>query len=319
MERDGRIFLPQVREMYDQAISEYTMPTFHNPRMTSSEANTFTWEEFKDRLQPLSVVRPEVDGLEFIVTPKYVGWGIEDVNIFAGHEGRAVNEISDLSTVEGANFFGLNLLIAREIVQECAVESAQVSIGFNTEDFSMGHHSLVRLHSHIRAIRPTDSTGRNTSTNWKSLERFEKLGLIEPFSPLYHDYMLHLIKDGLFADHIAKPPIHNVGYTSMELTRGPESPDVFSELSKLFVAFRKEYETVSDILTNGKRDPVLDRYIPRSPTERKALLGSFLLAREGVYSEDSQYLLSILRQTYMMPNRVMITTLGICLHQGRSI
>ena len=283
---DGRsLLLSQAREAQRLNMGILTMPSYGEPFLSSAEANTVSWSEFKRAMHPLGVVHYGDDVAEYAITPKTIAWGVNDVNVFVGQNDRPIAEISDLTPEEGRYFMDINFSVARQIIQRGHGDSVQISVGFNPEDFSAGHHSVRRLHSHIRAIQALDLS-RRQQFSWRELDRFDRMAFIEPFSSLYHDYINRRVAEGLLADVLVQPPEKRLGYTSLYVA-GDAKPTIFDDLRTLYTGMKHEYNQAARIYTDGSKDIELDRYIPRPAADRQQLLAEFLASREGYYSEES--------------------------------
>src|SRR6266702_2079733 len=286
------LFLGQVREAQQLNMGIVTMPTYHEPRMSNHEANVMPWHMFEEGIQPIHKVESSVSDISYLLTPKNLGWGVEDVTIFAGEEDRQIDEIDDLTDEEGREFFTLNSTLAQALVQEKQTEAVSVAIGFNPYDFSISHHSIQRLHSHVRTMPHEADLSRRTRYTWRQLDRFDRLAFIEPFADLYHDYITEKVGQALFSGHIIGAPERRLGYTSLAFEADSLSA-IYPDLKRLYVALKGEYENVAAIFTDGTKDP-LDRYVPRPLEDRKRLLADFLLVNRGVYSERSKKILAYL-------------------------
>lgn len=298
----GELFLEQVREAQHLDMGILTMPSYEDPYMTHETATMVGWPEFRDAMHPLAVVHFGDSATELAVTPKTVAWGVEDVNIFAGNSTRAIDEISDLTQNEGRDFFGINFLLARQLIKRRQAGSAQISIGFNPQDFSVGHHSIPRLHSHVRVTsNPMDLT-RRQRYGWRELDRFDRMGFIEPFSYLHHDFIANEIEAGLFADQLMAAPERRLGYTALHLHSEQKVGRLFADVQALYASMKDEYTRIAGIFTDGAKDKQLDRYLPRPPKERQERLAAFLKDRGAVYSEHSKRALTYLAH-FILPAR----------------
>ena len=164
------IFLKQIKQVRNQKKThEFSPPQHHEMQMTQQESHTLAWSNFKNRMQPLCVLNMS-GNLECIAISKYAPWSRQDVSLFIGAEQRNINEISDLEDNEGINFFDINFYLARYIVNNDDVSKVNVTIGFNPDDFSLGHHSVRRLHSHVYVSEGEKLEGGVIQkTDWKLL------------------------------------------------------------------------------------------------------------------------------------------------------
>lgn len=293
----GEIFLDQMRRARQLDLGILTMPAYEQQRLSSEALNQTTWLRFKEAMSPFGMVRFDTDDeAEFILTPKTMGWGIEDANIFVGHADRQIQELTDLSPQEGAHFLELCYTLARGVIARQHTPQSQISIGFNPNDLSISHHSLLRLHAHVRAAPHPLDLKRRTVYQWSELDRFDRMAFVEPFSVLHHDFLQALTARGLFEGLIDRPLESGVGYTTFSLSPEADFLELFVSLSTAYAAMRKEYEMIAQIFTDGRKDTTLDRFIPRDITERRHLLAAFLESHGSIYSARSQQLLSYLSE-----------------------
>ncbi len=287
MSGSGEIFLDQVREVAAQDnMGLLIAPTYFASQMSASEANQIGWDSFRQQIRPLALIRLPNSGVECTITPKSTPWGAEDVNIFAGQEGRNIYEIDDFNTHEGEAFLDLNFRIAAGLLDENR-RNTQITIGFNPEDLSYGHHSVLKIHAHIRSAPSEIDASNRQAKSWHDLDRYDKLAFIEPLAPLYHDYIRNTVKEGLLGNFIVDEPVANLGYTSLLLRDSERLAEIFSELKALYVGLKLEYDNVAEILTDGSIDTATQRFVPRPQTERIIRLERFLKEREGFYSPES--------------------------------
>ena len=283
----GELFLSQVREAKSRNnFGVLETPMYFDPQMSRNEANRADWGEFKERMRPMGTVALRNSNAECLITPKAVPWGMEDVNIFAGEEGREIYEIDDLEAHEGESFLNVNFTIAEALLSE-GHDGVQITIGFNRDDLSVGHHSVLKLHSHIRVAPSAIDIGRRELRPWHSLDRFDKLAFIEPFAPLSHDYIEHAVKEGILERFLTDAPRAGLGYTSLSLKRSPDLPGMFGDLKSLYGNMKLEYENVADIFTDKSIDPSTERYIPRRIEDRILRFEHFISSRAGLYSSQS--------------------------------
>lgn len=288
MPGSGELFLQQVREVQARDNSGVLItPSYFEPQMTRQEANQSSWSEFRERMKPIGIIQLDNSRIECLVTPKAVPWGMEDVNIFAGEEGREIYEIDDFETHEGESFLNLNFAIAERLLEDEQCDGVQVTIGFNRHDLSIGHHSVLKLHSHIRVAPSAIDISRRQSYPWGSLKRFDKLAFIEPFSTLHHDYIEQALQGGALSQFVTGVPRVGVGHSSIDLERSANLPKMFGQLSSLYSGMKLEYSRIAEIFTDESVDLVTGKFIPRPIEERISRLGYFLNSRGTSYSPKS--------------------------------
>ncbi len=291
----GELFSEQVSEARKLNLGVLTMPMYHEARMSNEEANAAPWKVFQQKMRPLGTVSFEnTDGAEYLLTDKDVAWGVEDINIFVGQEGRDIRELCDLSDEEGTKFFKINFLLAEGLLNKTSSQATQINIGFNPGDVSVGHHSILKLHSHVRSVPHEVDLSRRQQYNWDELERFDQMAFIEPFADLYHDYVRVALDKGLLRDFLVAPPERRLGYTSLFLNRGGDLPELFPDIKKLYIGMQNEYNRAARIFTDGIKDPRLNRYIPRPLHDRTRLLEAFFKDSGDIYTDKSRSLLEYL-------------------------
>lgn len=269
-------------------------PYYFEPKMTTDEANQFSWSAFKEKLNPVTTITNPAIDLEFAVTPKNIAWSTHDVNVYTGSERKYVEEITDLSQQEGSLFFKLNFLLARELVSN-DLPKIHVSLGFNPRDFSSGHHSIRRLHTHLYAAQGKLLEKYLESAEYGTLDWFQRLTFIEPFAVLYHDFILAQINKWGFQDLISDlKPEFNSGYTSMHLKPNISSADIFAFISTIYETMKIEYNEIASVFTDGTIDDKTGKFTPRSRSEREARLDLYLATKSEVFSERSTTLLKYL-------------------------
>lgn len=286
MPGNGEIFLDQVRRIQSADMGVLATSKYFDAQMPTAEANCIEWDEFRVRIRPFGAVALPSTNLDCLFVPKTVPWGTEDVTVFVGEDDRRINEIDDLTDHEGKEFFGFNFGIARGLVDKTDRQSIQVSIGFNAQDLSIGHHTVLRLHSHIRSLNGIDAA-RRQRLSWREMDRFSQLSFIEPFAPLYHDYITNAIEEGALAGFLTGAPSAYPGYTSMVLERRDELENIFPDIKSLYQGMKSEYEVIADIFSDGTIDQDTQRPLPRPRAERELLLDQFLKSRDGFYSDES--------------------------------
>lgn len=300
MPGNGEIFLHQVREAQAADLGVLVTSSYFDRQMPNGEANDASWDEFRRKIKPLgTVVLGSDSDVECLIVPKTVPWGAEDVTIFTGAADRQIIEIDDLTSREGEAFLDFNFGIAEDLVRSGHSDNVQVSIGFNPHDLSAGHHTVLKLHSHIKTVNPTDQMQRQ-HLSWWSMDRFSRLSFIEPFAPLYDDFIRHAVGNGLFERLAVDAPRAHLGYTSLDLTRSEALPELFDDLKTLYTAMKTEYNTAATIFTDGTLDAATDRFVPRPQTDRYRRLALFLESRQDLYGNTSKAALHYLAK-YLTP------------------
>jgi hypothetical protein len=293
MQGRGEIFLDHVRRAQSLDMGVLTMPANTPARMDARVASELPWDDFKESIGHIGTLELGSTGLECLVVPKNVGWSTEDVTIFAGERDKKINELDELTTDQGSAFLAVNFFLAENLLDKDDANLIQISIGFNPHDFSTGHHTVSKLHSHIRKVPHPIDLERRKSYSWREMQRFDRLAFIEPFAPLHHDFIKHLTKNGLLGDYLLEEPVDHLGYTSLKLHRGLELGYVFPEIKHLYAHMKEEYEIIASIYTDGTRDPKTDRFLPRPYAERMELFEAFSENR-SFYSDSSLSILSYL-------------------------
>jgi len=212
-------FLKAILEGRHLSVGKMETAKYYSDRMTREEGDSLSWGKFKEKIKPLRSLQDPETGLEFIVTSKSPSWTYKDVNLFVGREGRAVETIDDLSDEEGETFLKINTKVAQETVDEENRE-INVSIGYNPEDNLPGQHSIrTKLHSHIYVSRDKEMVDNRKPVQWKDLDWFKRLSVIEPFAPIYRDFIKNVLQQkGLLKDFLASQDVDtNTGYVSMQL------------------------------------------------------------------------------------------------------
>lgn len=297
MSGSGELFLQQVRDVQSaNNCGILTTARYFEPQMGRDEANAATWSEFRARMKPLAVMALEQSSVECLVVPKTVPWGMEDVTIFAGEEGRELYELDDFTDAEGESFLRTNFTLAEELLAQGDYDGIQVTIGFNRNDLSVGHHSVLKIHSHIRVVPSEIDMSRREVRDWHSLKRFDKLAFIEPFSTLHHDYIKNATSNGLFGKFLTASPEEGTGYTALHLERSESLPKMFDQLKAMYQGMKVEYRHIADIFTDGFIDPTTTKFVPRPREDRVARLEQYLQSRGDLYSARSVAVLRYLAQ-----------------------
>ena len=308
------IFLKQIKRVRNQKKTyEFSPPQHHEMQMTRQESHELAWNDFKEKMRPLCVFQMP-NGLECIVISKYAPWSRQDVSLFAGTEQRGINEVFDFENNEGSSFFDINFYLAKDILSNDDVSKMNVTIGFNPEDFSLGHHSVKRLHSHVYVSEGEKlEGGAIKETDWKSLEKPERLMFVEPFSAVYHDQIKKMLEAGLLNRNVLESEIsEHIGYIGFEFTPGTSSGEIFEFTKKLYTACKSEYDAIADCFIKKQTDSETERFAPRDREERWRLLIQYL-DRNKTYSDESQKLLESLAErleSAMDPNKAMWFTRG---------
>ncbi len=275
------------------SVGRMETPKYHPDKMSLEEGNTFPWHEFKERLQPLRTIKHPRTGLEYILTTKSPSWTYQDINMFVGNKDRTVKTIDDLEDDEGELFFKLNAKFAQDAL-DVNNREVNVSIGYNVEDNLPGQHSIqTKLHSHIYVSKDDEIDTNRTSVQWKDLNWFKRLSVVEPFAPLYRDFVENLVqKHGLLKSYLASQDVDmHPGYISMQLNNKENIYKIFSEIKALFHAMQAEYARVEDLFTDKRTDYHTNRYIPREESQRIALTQEYAQSNQYWLSSESNELL----------------------------
>lgn len=287
MTGNGEIFMQPIRDARaPDNLGVLVTASYFEPQMSRAEANQADWPTFRERMKPLHVGQLGTTNVEYAVTPKANPWGAEDANIFVGEGDREIFEIDDLTGEEGQAFLDLNFSLAQGLLDADHCTSAQVTIGFNRQDLSKGHHSVLKLHSHIRVMSSELDLARREYRSWNSFPRFSQFAFIEPFASLYHDYISHAVAKGAFMQSVVGDAAAGPGYSSLLLKKSADLSAVFEDTAAVYGEMRAEYNNIAAIFTSGSADPHTERYIPRPKEERRARLEEFMQAR-SFYSDRS--------------------------------
>lgn len=295
--RESELFYNQIKHVKKLNIGEFEPPKFSEPQIEKSEVNNLSWKEFKEEIRPLAVINvPGIDA-EYLITPKNVPWALQDVNVYIGAANKDYFELSDLNENEGRTFFDVNGSIAKGLLADQNFSETHISIGFNPDDFSPGHHSVKRLHSHIYVADNPELQGQIKKREWAGMNKNEKFTFIEPFSQVFYEYLEYLLKTGIVEEGFIQGEIeNNPGYLSFYVEKDIDPMELFNLIKKIYLELKKEYDNFLEIFTDRSLDPETERYIPRPVEERLVLLESHLNNRPGVFSQESKKILSGLAQ-----------------------
>lgn len=291
--KEGLLLLDQVRKAKNLDKGIMVMPQFFTPEMTNSDANSLSWSDFKHRIHPIGQLILPRTSLECLFSPKNICWSAEDVNTYVGADKRQIDEIDDLSDEEGIAWFDVNFATAEYLLNDARTE-VQINIGFNPQEFSVGHHSVARLHSHIRGVGHQLDTLRRRKQSWQEFDWFDKLAFVEPFSVVYNDFIRSFIASGGLRDYLISDPALALGYTSMMLRRGPDLSKVFPDIKTMYHAMKDEYTYLEDVFTNKQTDSNSGRYLPRPKNERVERLALYIAQRGNWLSNNSVDILNYL-------------------------
>lgn len=286
------MFLKQIKKVRGQKKTyECSPPQHHEMQMTMQESHKLAWGDFKEKMQPLVFLQMP-DNLECVVISKYAPWSRQDVSLFVGAEQRDINEVSDFENNEGSSFFDINFYLAKDIVSNDDVSKVNVTIGFNPDDFSLGHHSVKRLHSHIYVSDGEKLEGGVIhGTDWKSLGKSDRLMFVEPFSAVYHDQIEEMLESGLLNGGVLKSEVsEHIGFTEFEFIPEASSAEIFEFTKKLYTACKSEYDAIVGCFTKKQIDSETEKFIPLDREERRRLLRRYL-GGSKIYSDESKKLL----------------------------
>jgi len=286
---ESGLFRRQIEQAKKLNLKKFKPPKFSQPQVDKDNANKLSWQEYKEKMRPLAVVNIPNIKTELVVTPKNVPWTFRDVNIYIGDDDKDVFEISDLDDKEGDVFMGLNTYLAKRVLDDQNISEIHVSIGFNPDDFSPGHHSIKRLHSHVYTVDHDEIEKKSEKLYWESMSKYEKLTFIEPMSQVYYEYLNNLIKKGVIKRELFKKEIeNNTGFISMYLDKNIDSSELFDFIKILYVEFQKEHDFIEKIFTNKEITADTGRYIPRSDDERQFLMQEYLNKNKDVFSPETK-------------------------------
>lgn len=253
--------------------------------MTSHEANTLDWGSFKSKMNPIGIVSIG-ESLECIVTSNYTPWAPQDVSLFVGGNSREVCQMSDFNEKEGASFFELNFYLAKNILQDENNRRVSVSIGFNPNDFSLGHHSVRRVHSHLY-VSDSDYIDKSLQeTNWRDLEKADKLMLVEPTATIFYDKIKNsCVKKGF----LGMMPIDRLGYIELGFELNIDISKLFSFIAGVYGLCSSEYEKIAKVFSGNLVDKN-ERLIPYEQGERVILLKKYFQENKELSSESKNVL-----------------------------
>lgn len=286
-------FLGSILEGRNLSVGKMETSKYYPDRMTREEGDVLSWDKFKEKIKPLRGLQDPETGLEFIVTSKSPSWTYRDINMFVGSEDRDVETIDDLSDEEGETFFKINTKVAQEVLDDENRE-VNVSIGYNPEDNLPGQHSIrTKLHSHIYVSRDKEMADNREPMSWKDLDWFKRLSVIEPFAPVYRDFIKNLLEQkGLLKDFLASQDVDtNTGYISMQLNNQEDIYKIFPEIKFLYQAMQDEYTKAEALFTDRQLDSSTNRYVPREENERLSLVKEYIDNNKDWLSPESIKLL----------------------------
>ena len=271
----------------------YERPVFNSEQRLGKGTNYESqWAVFKSRLNPfisLDLAPHLSTKSEMLFTDKAVSWGTEDVNLWIGGEDREIMEVDDLTREEASTFFHIGLSLCKNLKYYNGHDHA-LSIGFNPGDVALpGHHSVGRLHGHLRAYNDPYDLNRIQARRWKDSHWFDRLTFTEPFTQVFYDHIqnyLDAVQDDVFdRDNLR---ISN-GVIDMPMRPGAEG-GFPSALIALYSSMKKEYQAMVNIFTQKVIDPETDRYTPNGASEILAGLDAHFSSTLH-YSEKSRGLL----------------------------
>lgn len=276
--------LRQTQNARKSDLGIMVMPQFHEPKMQNGEANKLPWDTFRTRLDPIGSLPLHGSDAEVIFVPKHVAWSAEDINTFVGSDSRTINEIDDLTASEAQEWIETNFAIAQQLATKSQPE-VQINIGFNVQDRSVGHHSLDRLHSHIRRLHHPLDEKRRRQMDWNEFDWFDKLAFVEPFAVIHHDYLAHAIATNGFDGIVGEPKLKS-GYSSILLDKNSAGKH-FPQLQTIYSGMDEEYQRIENIFTDKSVNDKTGRYNPKPRDERVEGLVEYLETNKKWLSETS--------------------------------
>ena len=275
-------------------VGKIHRPLYFMAPLNNTEANSVDWLKFRKRILPLDALKFEGSHLDYLITPKSYSFGLRDVNIFIGEPDRDVSSITDLTEVEGEKLLIVNQVMVNKLL-DFGNKNVQITLGFNSEDVSLlGNHTLKRLHSHIYLVEDSVLNKNLTSISWSELNWFDRLSLIEPFSKIFHDFIISLKeKKNLFPNQGFSRLEENFGFTSIYFSDTKNFKSLFPGLVNLYTNMRCEYNKIQEVFTDKSLDFTTQRYIPRARKDRVKRLSTYL-NKQNFISRDSVVLLKYL-------------------------
>lgn len=271
-------------EVYRLDTKRYT-PNY----LSNQIANDMPWEEFRNACGAIYSTLIEGSNLEALVVPKSVTWSDKDTNIYIGSTQREVRSFLDFSRDDFSDVFGWNVSIAVDLSAKTG-EDIYCTHGFNPEDTSPDAHSVrTKFHTHIHI---PDKVSRS-KIDPGSLNTFEQLMLVEPFSEVYWDFAYSYLKNGYFSEWA---PTRGNGYFSLQTRLSVSNKDSLVKVYDLLSALKDKYKEAVDVFTDRRTEDVTgyQRYIPRDHEARMELLDQFIEANRGWLSAHSIALLHYL-------------------------
>lgn len=290
---DRYLLLYSVSAVKNGPVRVAQMPMYGEAKLSAREANSVSWQEFKRVMQPFSCRTSNDSVTEFAFTHKGTPWTVEDVNVWVGSNETPINEISDFTPGALADLFKLHTAVAGEFLKEG--KTTQWGFGFNPHDFSPGHHSVKRFHTHVRGLENPLDQQNVVRKSWRASNWFERLTAIEPFTPIAADVSAALLQLpqikplGWYA-----PDIKRSGYITYEATPISDFDSYAQAFRGLYEGGRIAYQAISGIFTDGSISDETDKYIPLPKQERLMRYEAFAKANDYGLSPQSLELLRYL-------------------------
>lgn len=268
------------------------MSRYCDPHLTTAEANSLDWANFKSRMPLLGVIKPREVDIDFAVTSKDTPWTPQDVNVFLGRT-RSPNQIiefDDLADEELLEFFKFHRQLTDGLMSR-GYDTIQVTHGFNPLDISPGHHSLTRFHTHVRSV-DNKIDARIQNKPWMQYDWFQRLSAVEPSTPIFKDIFEYLSKNqGIFPGSYFD--IKPSGYLSFDIAVATSDTDLARMFSGFYKKTKQIYHELTSIFSDGSEDKY-GRYLPRSQEDRSLLLKDYLAANPDLFGDQSKLVLAYL-------------------------
>lgn len=305
--KDGEFFLKSFTGIRGKPLEIITMPTYGPAHMSIDEANSLPWEQFSMRMYPVASIASLDKETEFIFVPKNVNWTTHDLTIFAGKKNDDGNnlicEFLDFSHQACLDLFRLHFEIARKLIDNHHGR-IQFAVGYNPLDFSPGHHSLRRFHTHLRSLGFDIDNDFLGTIDWKDTTWFERLTVVEPFSVVYYDCFKNCLEKGLFSDLSPRDlQIKKGGYLSLNFDNLSNIKQFSDQFRLLYQYLKNLYTMAESIFTNRCIDPETKRYIPLDRITLLKNLGIFLESNRSILSDESISLLTYLARNLKYATR----------------
>lgn len=282
------LFTGQYRDARVMNTAVLPTPQFGEMQLGPGEANTVSWQDFSRRLEPIVTIPSDsATDTSFILTPKRIIWSHDDINLFAGHPDRRIDEYDDFTKAEGNQLFSIYQRVVDGVLQHHP--TVHIATGFNPMDITAGHHSVKRFHSHIYV----PSTEMLEPAELSSLGKFFRLAFLEPFSSVTHDVIEHHLHSSV--PSVLRPDLldEGLGYSKIGFDRD-RLKDAYGDAVGLYRHLKDMYGQLSSIYTDGESDPLTQKYVPVGKDERARRYKDFMANTDIRFRPESKRVLEYL-------------------------